>query len=163
MCSPVLVPHMVGMALLPGAETPKVSTWQVPPFKRINMTSTTFKKYQCYIYVSPIKTRMWLWQVVPIFQHVVNKYHPFLVSNTFDIFTTDIAGGFFSHLEWRLRHCQCSHLCFLSLLTLKIGWLAGKIILLLFYYCYLFLCIFSPSSWSRSPSSSSSWHLKRKI
>lgn len=31
MCSPVLVPHMVGIALLPGAETPKVSTWQVPP------------------------------------------------------------------------------------------------------------------------------------
>ena len=33
MCSPVLVPQMVGMALLPGAETPKVSTWQVPPWE----------------------------------------------------------------------------------------------------------------------------------
>ena len=26
MCSPVFVPQMVGMALLPGADTPKVST-----------------------------------------------------------------------------------------------------------------------------------------
>ena len=34
MCSPVLVPQMVGMALLPGADTPKVSTWQVPPWER---------------------------------------------------------------------------------------------------------------------------------
>ena len=30
MCSPVFVPQMVGMALLPGADTPKVSTAQVP-------------------------------------------------------------------------------------------------------------------------------------
>jgi hypothetical protein len=30
MCSPVLVPQMVGTVMLPGADTPKVSMWQVP-------------------------------------------------------------------------------------------------------------------------------------
>ena len=48
-CSPVLVPHMVGIALLPGAETPNVSTWQVPPFQ--NQTfSASFLQYGIWIH-----------------------------------------------------------------------------------------------------------------
>ena len=31
MCSPVLVPQMVGTVVCPGEDTPKVSTAQVPP------------------------------------------------------------------------------------------------------------------------------------